>query len=263
MQNDWLATLQKQRRQWIKKRGKKILRALFSYLGKQSLVGNDPVFHAEQFSWAVQLERNFPAIRQELQALLDMREFIPLFHELSPDQQKISIGNNWKTFFLMGFGYQATQGWKRCPKTMSILNTIPNVRTAFFSILGPDYHIPRHRGVTKGLIRCHLGLVVPEQREQCFMRVHDQFCHWEEGRCLVFDDTFDHEVWNQTNQERIVLLVDVDRPMRLLGRVVSRILYLGIRKSGYVQDVRQNLKKWEALFDEAESRRRASVSECV
>ena len=248
------------RRKWVKKRGKRILRALFSYLGTQSLVGDPPVFDETRFHWAMELEKNYDVIRRELQGILAMREYIPPFHELSPDQKKISHGQNWRTFFLKGFGYEAEQSWKRCPETMKILSNIPNLRNAFFSILGPNYHIPHHRGVTKGLIRCHLGLIVPDQRDQCVMRVGDQIRQWEEGRCFVFDDTYDHEVWNKTDQERVVLIIDVDRPMRLIGRLISRVLMFGVTRSGYVQDARKNLKAWEALYDQAESQQKVAAA---
>jgi len=248
------------RRKWVKKRGKRILRALFSYLGTQSLVGDPPVFDTTLFPWAMELEKNHDVIRRELQGILAMREYIPPFHELSPDQKKISHGQNWRTFFLKGVGYEAEQSWKRCPETMKILSNIPNLRNAFFSILGPNYHIPHHRGVTKGLIRCHLGLIVPDQRDQCVMRVGDQIRQWEEGHCFVFDDTYDHEVWNKTDQERVVLIIDVDRPMRLIGRLISRVLIFGVTRSGYVQDARKNLKAWEALYDQAESQQKVAAT---
>lgn len=254
-----LQRFRKRRRKWFKRGGKRILRALFRYLGKQSLVGDHPVFDASKFPWAIELEKNFDVIHRELQGILAMREYIPLFHDLSPDQKRISTGENWRTFFLKGFGYEAEQSWKRCPETMKILGKIPNLRTAFFSILGPNYHIPHHRGVTKGLIRCHLGLIVPDQRDQCVMRVDDQICQWEEGRCFVFDDTYDHEVWNKTDQERVVLLIDVDRPMRLIGRLISQFLIFGVQRSGYVQDARKNLKTWEALYDQAESQQKVAA----
>ncbi len=255
----WLQEFRAYRRKWFKKRGKRILRTLFSYLGKQSLVGNPPVFDATKFPWAMELEKNFDVIHRELQGVLAMREYIPFFHELSPDQQKISKGENWRTFFLMGFGYEAEQSWKHCPQTMKVLSKIPNLRTAFFSILGPNYHIPHHRGVTKGLIRCHLGLIIPAQRDQCIMRVDDQICQWQKGKCLVFDDTYDHEVWNKTDQERVVLLIDVDRPMKLIGRIIGRILIFGVQRSGYVQDARKNLETWEALYEKADSERMAAA----
>jgi beta-hydroxylase len=254
-----LQRFRKRRRKWFKRGGKRILRALFRYLGKQSLVGDPPVFDTAKFPWAIELEKNYDVIRQELQGILAMREYIPFFHELSRDQKRISTGENWRTFFLKGFGYEAEQSWKRCPETMKILSNIPNLRNALFSILGPNYHIPHHRGVTKGLIRCHLGLIVPDQRDQCVMRVGDQICQWEEGRCFVFDDTYDHEVWNKTDQERVVLLIDVDRPMRLIGRLISQLLIFGVRRSRYVQDARKNLKTWEALYDQAESQQKVAA----
>jgi beta-hydroxylase len=241
------------------KRGKKILRALFSFLGKQSLVGDPAVFDASKFPWAMELEKNFDVIHRELQGILTMREYIPFIHDVSPYEQKISKGENWRTFFLMGFGYEAKQSWKRCPETMKVLRKIPKLRTAFFSILGPNYHIPHHRGISKGLIRCHLGLVIPDQRDQCVMRVGDQICQWEVGRCFVFDDTNDHEVWNKTDQERIVLLVDVDRPMKLIGTIIGRILTFGVQRSGYVQETRKNLEAWETLYDQAESEKMAAA----
>jgi beta-hydroxylase len=240
------------------KRGKKILRAMFSFLGKQSLVGDPTVFDASKFPWAMELEKNFDVIHRELQGILTMREYIPFIHDVSPYEQKISKGANWRTFFLIGFGYEAKQSWKRCPETMKVLSKIPKLRTAFFSILGPNYHIPHHRGITKGLIRCHLGLIVPDQRDQCVMRVGTQTFHWEEGRCVVFDDTNDHEVWNKTDQERTVLLVDVDRPMKPIGRIIGRILTFGVQHSGYVQETRKNLEAWEALYDQAESEQMAA-----
>jgi len=244
-------------RKWFVKRGKRILRALFSFLGKQSLVGDPAVFDATQFPWAMELEKNFDVIHRELQGLLTLRESIPFIHDVSPYEQKISKGKNWRTFFLIGFGYEAEQSWKRCPETMKVLRKITNLRTAFFSILGPNYHVPHHRGISKGLIRCHLGLIIPDQRDQCVMRVGDQICQWEEGRCFVFDDTNDHEVWNKTNQERVVLLIDVDRPMKLIGRIIGRILTFGVQHSGYVQETRKNLKAWEALY-QAESQQKVS-----
>ena len=92
------------------------------------------------------------------------------------------------------------------------------------------------------------------------MRVDDQIRQWEEGRCFVFDDTYDHEVWNKTDQERVVLLIDVDRPMRPIGRLISRFLMFGVSRSAYVQDARKNLKAWEALYDQAESQQKVAAA---
>ena len=72
-------------------------------------------------------------------------------------------------------------------------------------------HIKAHRGSYKGVVRCHLGLIVPEPQKDVRMRVGDKMIYWEEGKCVIFDDTHKHEVWNDTNGIRVVLLFDVYR----------------------------------------------------
>ena len=246
-----LDQIRKRRRRWVKRQGKHILRSLYSFLGRQSLVGDYPVFDNSPFPWTRELENNWEPIQKELYALLKVREHLPSFHEVSPDQKKISLENHWKTFIFYGFGYKSERNCQRCPETSRTLNAIPNLKSAWFSILSPHYHIPPHRGVTKGVIRCHLGLVIPDNREKCVMRVDDQICQWEEGKCLVFDDTYDHEVKNDTDQQRVVLIIDVTRPMRLPGRFINSLLMQGIKWTAYVQDARKNLTAWEDRFESA------------
>ncbi len=243
-----------QRRRYVKKVGKRLFRSLFSWLGTQSLVGDHAFFETRDFPWACQLEENYAVIRNELEALLNKREHIPEFSTISSDQKKLSQGGNWRVFFLMGFGYESEQSWKRCPETMKVLSTIPGIETAFFSFLAPHNYIPPHRGITKGIIRCHLALIVPKQRDQLGLRVGEEARHWEEGRCLVFDDTFEHEVWNRTDEERIVLLIDVERPMKFWGKMVARGLVFGIQRSAYVQEARKNLDNWENYFEHTTSK---------
>ncbi len=243
------------KRRWaIKKLGKHTIRGLAAFLGRQSLIGDRPVFETANFDWALHLERHAEAIRRELDDVLKDHANLPNFHEISPDQAKISRGDNWKTFILFGFGYKAERNCARCPETTRALEAIPNLRTAFFSILSPGYHIPRHRGVTKGVIRCHLALIVPEAREKCWIRIEDQRVIWQEGRALVFDDTFDHEVLNDTPDRRVVLLLDVDRPMRFWGRVVNRMFLTVIRWTAYVQDARKNMLSAEDKLEAAVAR---------
>src|SRR5262249_60081272 len=79
---------------------------------------------------------------------------------------------------------------RRCPATAAALAAVPGLQSALFSIIDPGYRIPAHRGVTKGIIRAHLGLKVPADRDRCFMRVGDQRVTWREGECVVFDDSF-------------------------------------------------------------------------
>ena len=82
-----------------------------------------------------------------------------------------------------------------------------------FSILAPGKHIPAHCGAYGGLIDCHLGLLIPQPAERCRIRVGDETRHWQEGKLLAFDDTHEHEVWNDTTGHRAVLLMYVVRPL--------------------------------------------------
>ncbi len=93
------------------------------------------------------------------------------------------------------------------------MREIPGMTTAMFSILSPRKHILDHRGPYKGVLRYHLGLIVPREAERCRIRVGEDIRHWEEGKSLIFDDTFNHEVWNDTDETRVVLFVDVLRPL--------------------------------------------------
>jgi beta-hydroxylase len=192
-----------------------------------------------------ELEDNWQDIRAELENVLRYREDIPRFQDVSPDQYRISPDDMWKTFVLFGFGFRASLNCELCPKTTALLQKIPKLQTAFFSILAPGKHVPKHKGVTKGFVRCHLGLIVPKKREKCYMDVGDVRCVWEEGKAFVFDDTFPHEVYNDTDEERSVLLIDVERPMTRQGTFVSRIAMSLLKKTAYVVDARKNQEMWD------------------
>jgi beta-hydroxylase len=101
------------------------------------------------------------------------------------------------------------------------------------------------------VIRLHLGLIVPSDARSCWIRVDDRICTWEEGRALVFDDTYEHEVRNDTPERRVVLFVDFDRPMDLPGTLVNRLLVFLIRASNYVRVPLKNLAEWNRKLEKA------------
>ncbi len=157
-------------------------------------------------------------IREELERVLEDREALPNFQDISKDQIEITDDDRWKTFFLYGYGFEAKLGVEMCPRTAALMREIPGMTTAMFSILSPRKHILDHRGPYKGVLRYHLGLIVPRDAEACRIRVGEDFRHWQEGESMVFDDTFNHEVWNDTDETRVVLFVDVLRPLPSPGR---------------------------------------------
>ena len=120
--------------------------------------------------------------------------------------------------------------------------------TAMFSILSPRKHILDHRGPYKGVLRYHLGLIVPAEKEACRIRVGDDIRHWEEGKSLMFDDTFNHEVWNDTDETRVVLFVDVLRPLPFPESLINRMIVKAIGFSPFVLDAKRNQEAWEKRY---------------
>ncbi|MEO1669393.1 MAG: aspartyl/asparaginyl beta-hydroxylase domain-containing protein, partial [Cyanobacteria bacterium J06631_2] len=170
----------------------------------------------------------------------------PRFQDISPDQgKKISQDDLWKTFFLYGYGVKMEQNCNYCPQTTRIIEQIPGMKTAFFSIMLPGKHIPEHRGPYNGVLRCHLPLKVPDAREQCGIRVDQETRHWEEGKTIVFDDSYPHEAWNKTDQIRVVLFLDIMRPMSFPGSLVNRLLISLIRWSPFIRDAHKNQQQWD------------------
>ncbi|MEO0457758.1 MAG: aspartyl/asparaginyl beta-hydroxylase domain-containing protein [Cyanobacteria bacterium P01_A01_bin.114] len=220
-------------------------RKIEAWLGEQSKVGNAPFFTIEQFPWAAQLEQNWQVIRKELDQVLQQVEALPSFQDIMPRQQRISPDSKWKTYFFCAFGFVATANCQQCPQTWALLQQIPGLQAAFFSILAPGKHIPEHRGKHKGLIRYHLGLRVPEPVGGCRIRVGDEIRHWAEGESLIFDDTFYHEAWNETEDYRVVLFLDIARPFGWPLSWVNGAVNQLSRFSPLVKQAKENHQQWE------------------
>lgn len=250
----FIARLKAYRRRTVKRAGKRLLRKIAAVFSNQSLIGDQPVYSPGSFPAIKPLQENWKLILAELDEVLRHRDRLPAFQEISPDQKRIAKGDNWKTFILYGFGTKLERNCAQCPETTRLLEQVPDLQTAWFSIIGPNYHVPAHRGVTKSILRCHLGLIVPAEREKCRLRVGDEINVWEPGKVLVFDDTYEHEVWNETDEERVILLFDFTRPMRFWGRVLNRVLIKGLKMTAYYQDPKRNMEDFEKRFENATRR---------
>jgi beta-hydroxylase len=167
-----------------------------------------------QFPFTATLEANFAVIRGELDALA--RDHFKAWPDknLYGKPQKNQYGSGWDLFGLYIFGIRKEENCRLCPQTARVVETIPGLTTASFSRLEPGTHIKPHVGYTKAVLRCHLGLVVPGD---CALRVGDEVRSWQEGACMVFDDTTEHEAWNRSDSVRIVLLMDFARNDALFG----------------------------------------------
>jgi aspartyl/asparaginyl beta-hydroxylase (cupin superfamily) len=173
----------------------------------------------------LELDGNFPVNRAELLGILHDKAAIPRYHDLDRMQRGISAVVNpdkdWKVFYLYAMGEKPAQNRARCPQTAALLDRVPGLFQAFFSILDGGKSIPAHCGPYRGYLRYHLGLVVPANNPPT-IRVKDRYHTWQEGQSILFDDSWDHEVINHSASDRVVLIVDIRRPMPLPFAVVNR-----------------------------------------
>lgn len=219
--------------------GKRLRDPVNRWFARQSLIGDEAILDPANLPCLQDLERNWHIVRQELAPLLAERSAIPAFGKLSPDHRRIANTSAWRSFFFEGYGFKARANRARCPQTAAMLDEIPGLVVAFFSIMEPGTHVPRHRGLTKAWLNCHLGIAVPKGPGRCEMEVNGEPVGWREGEWMVFDETNPHEVWNETHEPRVVLFLQVRRPMRWPGRMAARLLYAIIRRTGFVQDVKK------------------------
>jgi beta-hydroxylase len=230
--------------------GERALAPVERFVGKRSLVRDTPFLANELFDWVAEIDSHWLEIREEAQRLLVDHDALPNFQDISSDQAEITNDDRWKTLFLYGYGFKTELGTELCPRTTRLVEAVPGMVTAMFSILSPGKHIPAHRGPYKGLLRHHLGLIVPTDQEACRIRVGDEIRHWEEGRSMVFDDTFEHEVWNDTDELRAVLFLDVMRPLPQPDATINSLIVKAIGHSPLIWEARRNQRAWEEGFIE-------------
>ena len=229
--------------------GEKFVRWLDGYFGRQSLVGDHWFFDPGEFPWVAGVEARWGEIVAELEEILRYHADLPNFQDISTDQYNLTDDDRWKTFFLYGYGFKAGKNVDRCPRTAAIVESIPGMKTAMFSILSPHKHIPPHGGPYKGVLRYHLALKVPGPPGACRIRVGDETRVWEEGRSLVFDDVFEHEAWNDSDGVRVVLFVDFVRPLRTPARWLNDVVIRAIGISPFVLDAKARHNDWEKRFE--------------
>jgi len=240
--------------------GERVLAPIERFIGSRSLVGEATFFGNERFPWIAEVEANWTTIREELERVLEDREGLPNFQDISKDQIEITDDDRWKTLFLYGYGFEAKLGVELCPRTAALMRQIPGMTTAMFSILSPRKHILDHRGPYKGVLRYHLGLIVPRDAQACRIRVGEDIRHWEEGQSMVFDDTYNHEVWNDTDETRVVLFVDVLRPLPSPWSQINRAIVKAIGYSPFVLDAKRNQEAWERRYRERRQAREAAAA---
>jgi aspartate beta-hydroxylase len=200
----------------------------------------------------LELERDFAAgatfiaawqeIRAEALQVAERLQHVPRFHEIMPEQASISAndGRDWRMYILKAYGVEQGPRMAACPRLAALVRAAPEVLSASFSFLGPRKHIPPHRGPIRGIIRFYMVLSMPRAADGSpagVLKVAGVEHRLDEGQFLVWDDTFEHEAWNGSDEVRIVLSLDVWRPrmpldMICLSAALIRLVRLGIRVRG-------------------------------
>lgn len=216
---------------------RRVMKCLRAYLGELPLQLPDPrqrpkflyfpdlpastYFSRDLFPWYPMLEENVDVIRQELLAVLSADKGLePFLGQHSPEAVSQYLGGpgkpTWDAFFFYRHGVRYDENCARCPRTAAVLDALPTLTRirehapeVCFSVLAPGTHILPHHGVTNTRLVTHLPLIVPDN---CALQVGGEVHVWQEGRCVTFDDTFEHEAWNRSDRTRVVMLLDVWNP---------------------------------------------------
>lgn len=185
-------------------------------------ITSQPYYPREHFPWLESLEAATDVVREELRAVLSEERSLESFLGEAPAHATQSLLTSssdrepaWDAYFFHRHGRHHGEHCARCPRTAALLDALPLVRIrdhapeALFSVLSPGTHILPHTGVTNTRLVTHLPLIVPPD---CAIRVGGQEHAWREGRCVTFDDTWEHEAWNRSEQLRVVLILDSWHP---------------------------------------------------
>lgn len=172
------------------------------------------------FEWAAAVEAEAAGIREEIRSLLAIgTEGFRPYIQSDPNRPRIDDNQlldrpDWSALFLCENGRMSQDVIARCPRTWAAVNAAPlprivNSPTVMFSLLRAGARITPHTGVHNARLICHLPLIVPPD---CGFRVGNETRQWQEGKLLIFDDSIEHEAWNNSSEDRIVLIFDIWRP---------------------------------------------------
>lgn len=173
---------------------------------------------------------NFELAQREARAVLSARETIGYMRDSFSGaneyvgQDVKRDGRGWRFYLIKAGDHWSERALRECPFICSLLSPMHNVMNAALSILDPGVQIPAHYGYAKNLIRYHLAYVTPHQSpDRCYICVNGERYSWKEGEGVLFDDLFLHRVYNGTSEPRIVLFLDVHRPLGSMNSVVRSI----------------------------------------
>jgi beta-hydroxylase len=208
-------------------------------------------FDTKTFESTKILEDNYEIIKKEALEIykknntLNMKDIGGTFFDGIDD-----IPNKWKVYVIKWYGKIHSNALENCPMTSKIISQLGDVHIAMFSILEPGKKIIPHKGPSTGCLRYHLGLKIPQDSENCYIKVNGEKFSWLEGKGFVFDDTYVHSVYNNTNETRIILFVDIERPLMFPFNHVNKGLISFSPFVNFVNNVNDAVEKQNSIGKE-------------
>jgi len=167
------------------------------------------------------LSENWETIQKEGLALLGQGSFDKTTDSGSSSYYDLGFRTfykyGWSKFYLKWYGHTHRSAQTYCPETVKLLNQCKTVNGAMFTILPPGSKLTRHLDPVACSLRYHLGLKTPNS-DDCFISIDGQKYSWRDGEVLIFDETYIHYAQNNTNENRLILMCDVERPMNIIGK---------------------------------------------
>lgn len=183
-----------------------------------------PYIKEDSFENLELLEQNWEVISEEAKGLMDAGYFSKTTDRNNNSFYDVGFRTfykyGWSKFYCNWYGTTLNSAKEYCPKTVELLNQIPSVNGAMFALLPANSLLTRHLDPLACSFRYHLGLTTPNS-DDCFISVDGQIRSWRDGESFMFDETYLHFVENNTEQQRLILMCDIERPMGIVGKTVN------------------------------------------
>lgn len=186
-----------------------------------SCIGNKPFYKDSDFESSQFLTKNWKVFRDE--ALSTYKSYNSIKGDLYFNDDVIRNKSEWKKLYIKWYSDIDPIARQKCPKSCQLIESLPDVKIAMFSVLLPGACIKPHVGPHKGCVRYLLGLVTPNS-DNCYIVVNNIKYSWKDGEGVIIDDTYRHWIRNNTNIVRIVLFCDIVRPMTPFGKNLNNFV---------------------------------------
>jgi beta-hydroxylase len=205
-----------------------------------------------------ELEAGYGSVREECLTLLGIKDRLTDIKALGAGYTDGGIHTaKWKAFMFKSGGSFVEENCAMAPRTTALLKRIPNLDTAFFSVLDPHQYITPHWGYYKGYLRYHLGVVIPENNanQRCWLRVNDDLAqnarlekeliehgekyYWHDGEGIIFDDNYLHDAANESDEVRVILWLDLRRKMPFYAAIFNHLVLWLVGRDESVEKIRR------------------------